>query len=68
MVITIGWFATILHLLQNRVGRLILPRHQKVEWHGSHVNVNVTMGNGMGQNTPTMMVVLPYDMGIDMII
>lgn len=26
------------------------------------------MGNGMGQNTPTMMVLLPYDVGIDKIV
>lgn len=68
MVIKIGWTTPILHVLQIRVGRLIQPRRQEVKWHGSHVNDNVSMGNGMGQNTPTMMVVLPYDVGIDKII
>lgn len=51
MVIKIGWTTPILHVLQIRVGRLIQPRRQEVKWHGSHVNDNVSMGNGMGQNT-----------------
>lgn len=71
MVVTIGWTTPILLLLQIRVGHLYyhVPKKTSAMVHMLMItNDNVPKANNMGQNKPTMMVVLAYDMDIDEII